>query len=296
MARTSTALTPDEQAFLKENGYVVLRNFLSAEHSKALEERIRQLITDFDPQTSSSVFHAHESDKSYSDNYFITSGDQIRFFWEPDAFNDKGELQYDKQDAINKVGHALHLHDEVFREYLHSYLKDAIYTAGFKKPIPLQSMYICKSARTGGAVNVHQDSTFLYTDPPTCHGFWLSVHTADIENGCLWVVPGSHTLPVYHRFVRTEIEEGSEKRTALSMVSNERPIEEKLPNQNGIPLPTEAGDLVIIHGQLVHWSEANRSSAPRHAFMTHVIDSDGCSYLEDNWLQYADGQSAMPRV
>lgn len=42
------------------------------------------------------------------------------------------------------------------------------------------------------SVRPHQDSTFLYTEPPTCIGLWMPLEDATEENGCLWFVPGSH--------------------------------------------------------------------------------------------------------
>ena len=39
------------------------------------------------------------------DNYFLTSGDKIRFFWEPKAINENGKLNRDKMLALNKIGH-----------------------------------------------------------------------------------------------------------------------------------------------------------------------------------------------
>ena len=43
-----------------------------------------------------------------SDDYFLSSGDKIRYFFEEDAFDDNGNLQVDKTKAINKIGHGLH--------------------------------------------------------------------------------------------------------------------------------------------------------------------------------------------
>ena len=34
----------------------------------------------------------------------------------------------------------------------------------FKRPLPVQSMYICKQPKIGGEVVPHQDSTFLWCD------------------------------------------------------------------------------------------------------------------------------------
>jgi ectoine hydroxylase-related dioxygenase (phytanoyl-CoA dioxygenase family) len=49
----------------------------------------------------------------------------------------------------------------------------------------LQSMIICKQPRIGGVVPVHNDSTFLYTDPPSAVGCWVALEACTAENGCL---------------------------------------------------------------------------------------------------------------
>lgn len=41
-------------------------------------------------------------------------------------------------------------------------------------------------------VILHQDSTFLYTEPMKLMGFWIALEDATLENGCLWFIPGSH--------------------------------------------------------------------------------------------------------
>jgi hypothetical protein len=42
------------------------------------------------------------------DDYFLTSGDKIRYFLEKDAIDDSGHLTRDKQRAVNKIGHGLY--------------------------------------------------------------------------------------------------------------------------------------------------------------------------------------------
>ncbi len=47
----------------------------------------------------------------------------------------------------------------------------------------------------------HQDSSFLHTEPDTCIGLWVALQDARRDNGCLWVLPRSHTAGVAGRFV-----------------------------------------------------------------------------------------------
>merc|ERR1712179_431321 len=53
-------------------------------------------------------------------------------------------------------------------------------------------MYIFKQPKIGTAVIPHVDGTFLRNTPFNLVGFWIPLHDATEENGCLWYVPGSH--------------------------------------------------------------------------------------------------------
>ena len=49
-------------------------------------------------------------------------------------------------------------------------------------------------------------------------------------------------------------------------------------------LPVKKGDMILLHGQLVHASYANRSQYSRHAFVLHIVEL-GYDWPKDNWLQ-----------
>ena len=46
----------------------------------------------------------------------------------------------------------------------------------------------------------------------------------------------------------------------------------------------KAGTLVLIHGNLLHKSERNTSLKGRIIYTFHVIEGEGTSYDEKNWL------------
>ena len=148
-------------------------------------------------------------------------------------------------------------------------------------------MIICKQPEIGGAVPPHQDSTFLYTDPPSAVGFWYALEDATAENGCLSFLPGSHkTAEVGKRFVRKKNGEGTE------FIDNEGmrfPVgkEYGVANVEGDYKLGEvkAGTLVLIHGNLLHKSEKNVSQKGRIIYTFHVIEGEGAVYDERNWLQ-----------
>src|SRR5215471_15980820 len=88
-------------------GFLILENFVTAEACDALRARADELVRDFDPAGIVSIFSTREQTRT-SDDYFLNSGDTIRFFFEENAFNPDGTLRQQKAESINKIGHALH--------------------------------------------------------------------------------------------------------------------------------------------------------------------------------------------
>jgi phytanoyl-CoA hydroxylase len=151
-------------------------------------------------------------------------------------------------------------------------------------------MIICKQPEIGGAVPPHQDSTFLYTDPPSAVGFWYALEDATETNGCLSFAKGTHkTTPVGKRFVRvvnggTGFEENQGSQFPdKSHESNGEPNGVSSEEEYTIG-PVKSGSLVLIHGNLLHKSEKNTSSKSRFIYTFHVIEGQN-EYDGKNWLQ-----------
>lgn len=86
---------------------------------------------------------------------------------------------------------ALHDLDPVFRRFSRSErVANVLRSLGYKRPLPMQSMYIFKQPSIGGEVVPHQDSSFIHTEPLSCVGLWWALEDATRDNGCLWAQPG----------------------------------------------------------------------------------------------------------
>jgi phytanoyl-CoA hydroxylase len=57
----------------------------------------------------------------------------------------------------------------------------------------------------------------------------------------------------------------------------------------------KAGTLVLIHGNVLHKSEANTSDKGRIIYTFHVIDGEE-EYDERNWLQIPGGPAAFTKL
>ncbi|KAJ2930262.1 hypothetical protein H1R20_g6803, partial [Candolleomyces eurysporus] len=253
-----------------------------------LLQRSKSLLDQFDPATHPMTKFTTGDDDHVGDDYFLDSGDKIRYFLEPDAVDKDGRLNRDKQKAVNKIGHGLHELDPAFRrvtlenERLRSIVRDLKF---HHDPVALQSMVITKQQQIGGEVPEHNDSTFLYTNPPSALGFWIALEKCTASNGALSFLPGSQkTSPITKRFVRL----GPGKGTGFeSLVSpEEEKAAQERPKGEYIMETCEPGDLVLIHGSVLHKSERNTSPNTRFAYTFHMVESPPyAKYDEKNWLQ-----------
>jgi phytanoyl-CoA hydroxylase len=258
----------------ERDGFLVLENFVTPEACDALRARAEDLVREFDPAGVISIFSTREQTRT-SDDYFLESGDKIRFFFEENAFNPDGTLKQNKDQSINKIGHALHDLDPVFNSFSRTpQIRQLVLDLGLTDPLLLQSMYIFKQPRIGGEVTCHQDATFLYTEPLRMVGLWFALEDATVENGCLWVIAGGHKLGLKSRFVRAEA--GGTRFEALNNLS--------WPEEKLQPLEVRKGTVIVLDPLLPHLSRENRSENSRHAYTLHIIDAS-TKYLKENWLQ-----------
>ncbi len=255
--------------FYFENGYLLIENYAQLEETERLKLRMQSILSDIKTDHES-VFSTEKQTRT-SDEYFLESGDKIRCFFEE-------SLSPESEKQINKIGHALHDLDPIFKEF--SYQEKLLSLSKdlrLKQAGIIQSQYIFKSPQVGGKVSAHTDSTFIYTDPQTCTGIWIALEDADIGNACLWVLPKSHKNPIKERFVRNATNDG----TIFTDLNKDQPDWdlEKL-----TPIEAKQGDAIILHGSVVHLSYLNKSDRSRNAYVLHLIDTTA-NYPDDNWLQ-----------
>jgi len=255
-----------------EQGFVVLDQVFALEELEKVKKQAAKIVDDWHDEDITHTFGTKDNDRSGND-FFLDSAETMSCFFEEEAFDEKGEFVQDRALCINKIGHALHELDPVFKRFSHqSVLGEIANDIGLSEPQIRQSMYIYKQPKIGGEVNWHQDATFFFTTPQSVVTYWFAMEDATLENGCLWVEPQGHKGPLRERFNR----DGSN--TIMESLSDQA-----WPIETGIPVEVKAGSLVVFQGQLPHYSAPNRSDKSRQAFTLHVTDGR-TKYASQNWL------------
>lgn len=168
-------------------------------------------------------------------------------------------------DPLKRFPRMIHMHrwDKTSRDWLlDTRIRDLLSVLGGKEPYAVQTMLYFKPAGARGQA-LHQDQYYLRVQPGSCTAVWLALDTCDEENGCMQVVPGSHTLPV----LCTEKAD-----TTLSFTDVTVPIP---PSMKAVPILMDAGDVLLFDGQLIHGSFPNTSKERfRRALIGHYISGD----------------------
>jgi phytanoyl-CoA hydroxylase len=129
----------------------------------------------------------------------------------------------------------------------------------------MQSMLFIKAAGKPGQA-WHQDEDYIPTRDRSLCGIWLALDDATVENGCLWVIPGSH-----RRGILWPQEEHDDRRFDCAREAVRFPYTD----EDAVPVEVKAGSLVCFNGYLLHRSLPNRASRGyRRALVNHYMTAE----------------------
>ncbi len=126
----------------------------------------------------------------------------------------------------------------------------------------MQSMLFVKPPNFQGQA-WHQDELYIPTRDRSLCGGWIAIDDATIQNGCLWVVPGSHkTGYLYPQRPHTNPDE-----------FDFAPESYGFDESKEVPVEVKAGTVVYFNGYLLHRSKKNRSDIFRRVLVNHYMNA-----------------------
>ncbi|GAA3712494.1 phytanoyl-CoA dioxygenase family protein [Microlunatus aurantiacus] len=129
----------------------------------------------------------------------------------------------------------------------------------------MQSMLFIKSEGKPGQA-WHQDEFFIPTRDRSLTAVWIALDDATIENGCLWVLPGSH-----RRGVLYPAREQDDPRFDCTTESYDFPYADS----DAVPVEIPAGTALIFNGYLLHRSLENSGRhGYRRALANHYMSAE----------------------
>ncbi|KAM0312690.1 hypothetical protein ACHAO8_006096 [Botrytis cinerea] len=289
-------LSDEQLQFWRENGYLVIPDILSDSQKnhllKTVHEAAQVLAGGGERVQKHSYLPGQES-------YVSPVGRAIATLSEH-GFNPNVE----PLKRIQRIGCGIHRVMPPFRKAIlspfHSTLAKSL---GYKEPRIYQSLIIVKAAEVGARVVAHQDGCSGFTNPSSCTTFWYALEDCSTENGCLAVAPGSHRVqPITRRCIKNATGQPVFTDLEEPIYANIEGVDDStLPKKNEKgefeykKLEVKAGTLILMHGNLMHRSEANKSSKSRVAFNFGVVEGEH-GWLEDNYLQPYEGTTEFEKL
>jgi ectoine hydroxylase-related dioxygenase (phytanoyl-CoA dioxygenase family) len=166
-------------------------------------------------------------------------------------------------DPLKRYPRMIHMHrwDDLSRQWVLDPRINACLTGLLgREPYAVQTMIYFKPPGARGQA-LHQDNFYLRAQPGTCMAAWLALDACDEANGCMQVVPGSHTWPL---LCTTKAD------TTVSFTDVTVPLP---PGETAQPVPMAAGYVLFFNGALVHGSYPNTTTDRfRRALIGHYIE------------------------
>ena len=170
-----------------------------------------------------------------------------------------GELQTVNYIAsLRKMSHLAFI-DEVFATHARNHkILDCIQALLGPDIKLIQDQLFMKPPAVGSRQPYHQDQPCgFHIEPPHMVTCWAALDEATVENGCLWMLPGTHRFGVLDREKWQEYEQ--------------RTLEGNLPQERAIEL--KIGDCSFHHGHILHSSRPNLTEKQRWGYATHYVSA-----------------------
>lgn len=162
--------------------------------------------------------------------------------------------------------HFPHKISSLFREYVAHWAITSVLKEIIGPNVKcMQSMLFMKSRGMPGQA-WHQDEAFIPTTDGSLVGAWIALDRATVDNGCLWVLPGSHKPGVLW-----EMRQHRDPRFDPSPETFGFPY----PEDAAVPVEAECGGIIFFHGHLLHRSFPNVApQGYRRSYVNHYMSAE----------------------
>ena len=229
-------LDADECSFYEEYGYVVVPDLFPIEELDEVNRELERLVEEAEARGQTAIGH-------YGSNR-----------------NQGWLLQLGLRSEITQR----FVQDDRVLDLIEDIVKPgiAIYSAKLTAKLP-QSTDICHWHQDNAYYNAHALSQ-------TRMSTWIPLVDANEENGCLWVVPGSH-----RDGVREHGKYGGQCPTSMGPADMEA--------EGAIPCPVKAGSILLFSSYLWHHSKGNGTDQVRRAFIVSYQEATVPRGNADQW-------------
>ncbi len=232
---TSEGIGPEAARFYADNGFLIVESALSAD----------------------------EVDELRRDTIAICRGDHGAYKGWVGPHDGQTDDEVMKQYLCI---HFPHKCSDVMRKYLaHRAMVDVLTKIISPNVKCMQSMLFIKAAGKPGQA-WHQDEYYIPTRDRSLAGGWIALDEATTDNGCLWVIPGSH-----RHGVLWPQREHADRRFDCAGESWQHPYSD----DDAIPVEVPAGSIVFFNGYLLHRSLPNtRTTGFRRCLVNHYMSAE----------------------
>jgi phytanoyl-CoA hydroxylase len=129
----------------------------------------------------------------------------------------------------------------------------------------MQSMLFIKSEGKPGQA-WHQDELFIPTRDRSLTAAWIALDDANVDNGCLWVLPGSHRAGILY-----PDRDHDDPRFDCEVEAYDFPYRD----EDAVAVEVPAGSVVLFNGYVLHMSLPNTARRGlRRALVNHYMRAE----------------------
>ncbi len=230
-------LNPDELAHWNENGYLIRLDVFTEEENDILRQVAEDIVDGKRPFPSAHI--------------------------DQNALVRDGKVEESGIYAMHKIHHPSCYCPEFLARVRDPRLTDPLVDLLGPDILGINNLFIWKSPKIGLGFPWHQDKFYFRRrfNTETTVGTWTAIDAANKENGCLYVIPGSHKGDIFEH----DDLEGSQQR--------EFKLARGVRDEDGVAVEVPPGAVIWFHSHLLHKSMDNHSLRFRRCYVSHYLSA-----------------------